>query len=215
MGRPVIDVTGHRFGRWLVMSRDHDRPLGQIYWWCRCDCGTVRSVNSNQLRHGGSLSCGCLARELSSERNSIHGMHNSPEYKSWQAMKDRCYRKTHSHYRLYGGRGITVCDRWRDSFEAFLEDVGFRPSPKHTLDRIDTNGDYEPDNCRWASRRQQANNRRDTRHITIDGETFSIAQWSRRFGINENTIRSRLRYGWPPERLLEPPTDKFRPKHHR
>ena len=125
-----------------------------------------------------------------------HGMSRTPEYYAWQHMKDRCFNSNYKQYLYYGGRGITVCDRWKNSFENFLADMGSRPAPKHSIDRIDNNGDYRPDNCRWATKVEQANNRRYNRLITIACVTLTIAQWTKEMGFSENLISNRLKDGW-------------------
>lgn len=133
-----------------------------------------------------------------------HGMRNTPEYRAWSHMRDRCYRKKDKSYQNYGGRGIIVCDRWRKSFTAFYEDMGKRPTPQHSIDRIDNDGNYEPSNCRWATKQEQADNRRSGYRFTYKGETLSIRQWSVESGIAYDTLRQRLlRYNWPIEKALE------------
>jgi hypothetical protein len=129
----------------------------------------------------------------------------SPTYQSWLAMKDRCRRPSCNGYARYGGRGVAVCDRWRASFEAFLEDMGDRPAGM-TLDRISSNGNYEPGNCRWVTPREQARNRRTSREVTANGVTLSLAEWSRKTGIHYMTLRARLDAGWPPEVAVTAPT---------
>ncbi len=133
-----------------------------------------------------------------------HGMRNTPEYRSWTHMRDRCYRETDKRYKNYGGRGISVCDRWRKSFTAFYEDMGKRPTDKHSIDRIDNNGNYEPNNCRWATKQEQADNRSNGYRFTYGGKTLTIRQWSNESGIAYDTLRQRLlRYKWSIEKALE------------
>lgn len=135
-------------------------------------------------------------------RYKIHGKSRSLEYKTWTSLKGRCYNPKNPLYKWWGARGIKVCDRWLNSFEAFHEDMGDRPSSKHSLDRINVNGDYEPSNCRWATRDIQDNNTTRNKHLTHNGETKTVHQWAAVTGINESTIRSRLAYGWPEELVL-------------
>lgn len=182
-------MQGSRFGRWTVFR--HCAIIGR--WWCRCDCGTKKRVAARSLVSGRSKSCGCSKRGGSSGRK--HGMSRSPTYFAWQGMKERCYNPRSKRYYDYGGRGIKVCDPWRHSFEAFLADM--RPKPEGmTLDRIDTNGNYEPSNCRWATALQQGQNTRRNHLITIGGTTLILTEWARRMGLKQESIRNRLRRGW-------------------
>jgi len=136
-------------------------------------------------------------------KNERHGRTSTPEYKSWCHMRDRCYRQTDKRYTDYGGRGIKVCDSWRNSFMSFYSDMGNKPTPKHQLDRIDNNGNYEPNNCRWATPRDQSNNRRSNTYYTYQGKTMTLAAWARHSGINHDKLRQRVkRYGWPIEKAL-------------
>lgn len=129
----------------------------------------------------------------------------SPEYRCWQDMKGRCHNPDHKFFKYYGGRGISVCDRWRNDFSAFIADMGNRPTPKHTIDRFpDNNGNYEPENVRWATRRQQVDNRRTTRTVMLQGERISIAEACRRLGLNYKTVSGRIDHGWKPEAAITP-----------
>ena len=163
-GRKIVR-PGDRFGRWLVLTpvEPYVSPKGEKLsrLLCRCECGTERIVLAQSLRSGISRSCSCLQREIAAQRKTIHGHGGkwTPTYRSWIAMKGRCHYPANASWQYYGGRGITVCDRWRDSFEAFLADLGERPEGK-TLDRIDPDGDYEPGNCRWATPKEQRANQR-------------------------------------------------------
>jgi len=127
---------------------------------------------------------------------TTHGMHKTPEYRSWGNMKNRCFNPNEKRYSDYGGRGITVCDRWKNSFENFLADMGLKPTPKHSLDRIDNDGDYQKDNCKWSTHVEQQNNRSSNRFITIEDVTLTITQWEKKMGFNKNIIWQRLEDGW-------------------
>jgi len=138
---------------------------------------------------------------------TTHGMAGSPEYRTWQHMKERCYKPDSKDFKNYGGRGITVCDKWRDSFLAFYKYVGPKPHKKDTIDRIRNNGNYEPGNVRWADRKAQNNNSRRNRHITIGRVTKTVAQWAESMNISQFTIISRLHYGWDPQEAVVRSTD--------
>jgi len=153
----LIDIGGRRFGRILVICRDGSDRQGYATWVCRCDCGRTTVCIGRKLRAGRVRSCGCLRREGTKRR---HGMKYTREYAAWKSMKDRCLNPQNKDWAYYGGRGITVCQEWRDSFEAFFAHIGPRISPKHSIDRIDNDGDYVPGNIRWATGRQQCLNRR-------------------------------------------------------
>ena len=162
-GKNIIQLDGQVFGRLTVIGRA--KNIGeQTAWNCRCSCGAEKTVMSSKLRSGETRSCGCLRREVSIERMSIHSHsrkgRRSTEYNSWRAMLQRCGNPNYREYRYYGGAGVSVCDRWTSSFENFLADMGMKPHSKHSIDRIDPSGNYEPSNCRWADSLTQRLNRR-------------------------------------------------------
>lgn len=192
------DLTRIKVGRLTVISRAPN--LSNInsgtQWNCVCDCGQKRIVGSGNLLRGRAKSCGCLHKEIVAAKSTKHGRINTPEYKIWKGMKGRCYMPTNGSYVNYGARGISVCDRWRQSFESFLTDMGSRPSAKHSIERIDVNGNYEPSNCKWATRFEQENNKRTNVFVTWNGKTLTYSQWARELNENPATIRERyLRTG--------------------
>ena len=203
MGERVKDLTGQRFGRLLVLEYAGKTWYGKSKWRCKCDCGEVKDVDVSSLNRGYTQSCGCLQKEGISKRNSTHQMTYSKAYNSWQCMRSRCQRPNDKEYARYGGRGITVCKRWQ-TFENFYADMGDPPDGA-TLDRRDNSKGYCKDNCRWATRQQQANNRRGNLMIAFDGRTMTLAQWARNTGINSTTIRARLNRGWTVKDSLTKP----------
>lgn len=209
----LIDITGLRFGRLAVLSKS-ERPR---MWECQCDCGNITMATGTNLRSGSTRSCGCLAAEWAQQlgankefiakrsgkvtthghkrRNSI-----SPEYRTWLGMKRRCGDTNYKDYPNWGGRGIRVCGRWDESFEAFLSDMGARPSTQHSIDRIDPNLDYAPDNCRWATATEQgAENKRSNIAVTVGAMTFqSVYAAARHFGVNPDVALRRISDGIDP-----------------
>ena len=190
MGRKIKDRTGDVFGKWTVTEFSHtDKHTSgnRTFWMCRCICGTAKVVCVSNLLAGKSTSCGCA------RGTSTHAMSSTITYKSWQAMKDRCLCTGAFSYSRYGGRGITVCDRWKDSFENFYKDMGDRPSDKHSIDREDNDAGYSPTNCRWATSAEQANNKSTNRQLTYNGITMNLGQWAKKLNIDRTTLRDRLK----------------------
>lgn len=196
-------AVGSRFGRWVVTEASSGPRT-----WCRCDCGTEKVVATKTLRSGKSRSCGCQRRDLNP--NLSHGGSYSPEYRAWRHMINRCTNPKVPCYERYGGRGIGVCERWRHDFAAFLTDVGPRPSPDHTLGRIDNDGNYEPGNVRWETWSEQSRNRSNTTRIEANGETLTTSEWSERTGVPIALIHSRIRLGWEPARAVTTPVNSNR-----
>lgn len=201
---------GQRFGRLTVLEFSHSN--GRAYWKCICDCGNKVVVKGSKLRAGDTKSCGCLSSDFLRQRSLIHGMaaggYITKEYNAWVSMKRRCYNKNTKDYPQYGGRGITVCDEWLNDVAQFFADMGPKPSPKHTIDRIDTNGNYCKANCRWATMKEQCNNRRSNKWISYLGETKTVSNWADQFGIHRSVILSRLKMNWSIERALTTPVQK-------
>lgn len=181
-----IPLAGMRFGRLSVLGFSRRRGR-HLLWACRCDCGREIDVQGSNLRSGHSTSCkSCAAR--------VHGMTHIPEYRIWSAMIQRCTNPRERYYANYGGRGILVCDRWRDSFANFYADMGPRP-PQLTLERSDNDRGYEPDNCIWATREQQNRNQRTNVFVEINGERRILTDWCRHFGIAVTTVLARTKRG--------------------
>lgn len=197
--RPAVIAPGNVFGRLTVVSETF-QP-GKREYHCRCTCGTVSTVRSDLLRSGRTRSCGCLRREVVSAARTTHGMSSTPTYYSWGNMIARCTNPADEHWEYYGGRGITVCDAWRSSFDAFLADMG--PAPiGHTIERENVNGNYEPSNCVWATMKQQRRNTTVTRWVEIAGVRKSLAEWCELRGQSYSLARDRLNRGWDVERAL-------------
>lgn len=191
----ALDLTGQRFGRLVVLDKETQRRGTLVMWRCRCDCRKEVSAAALRLRNGQKQSCGCLHDEMAVARLTKHGMTHSPEYMNWQAMRQRCLDPNSESYRYYGGRGIRICARW-DSFENFYADMGPRPFPGATVDRIKSEGNYEPDNCEWATRAKQTKNRRTTpkltaaqlREVRVLRGTVTQRAIAKKFGVSQSFI---------------------------
>ncbi len=203
MGGNVTDLTGQRFGRLSVVKYAGTRK-GQALWRCDCECGVAAFTTTASLKSGKTQSCGCLMRERLSQSRLTHGLTKSPEYKSWSEMRQRCNNANNSRYADWGGRGIRVCEAW-STFGTFLNDMGRKPGPNYSIDRIDNDGDYCPSNCRWATKREQNRNTRRNRMVTFRGQTKSLSEWSDVVGISMATLWARLKVGVSTERALTQP----------
>jgi hypothetical protein len=197
------DETGNVYGQLTVLKYVGTNGASDSMWLCQCDCGNTTTVARGDLRkkYGGTHSCGC-------GRKTQGGGYKTPEYASWKEMKRRCYNPRYREYHLYGGRGITICDRWRTSFVNFLADMGKRPFPEASIDRINNAGNYEPGNCRWSTRLEQGQNTRKVRLLTFNGETMCLRAWARRIGITKRTLSVRLERGWPLDKALTTPRNE-------
>ena len=197
---------GDRFFRLMAIRFVKKEKFGKL-WEFKCDCGNVSCHIDMNVKRGMIKSCGCLKREASSVRLTTHGMSRFKEYQIYHAMIERCYNDKNKAYENYGGRGISVCNNWKNSFENFFADMGARPSSKHSLDRINNNGDYCAGNCRWATVDEQLANRRTTIKLAYKGVVLPIAEWSKRLGINTSTLKNRIKRGWTIERCIEQPVE--------
>lgn len=196
-----IDLTDQTFNRLTVLHRVENNKR-EARWECRCKCGNITIVTSFRLTSGRTKSCGCLQRELVGNMNKTHGLAGIPEYKIWIGIIQRCTDSNQKSFKNYGGRGITICKKWRNDFMAFYDDIGTKPTPKHTIERIDNNGNYEPSNCKWATCQENTNNKRNNHFITINNWTLTIAQWARFVGIKWETLHKRIKLGWPVEKAI-------------
>lgn len=199
------DLTGQKFGM-LTALQFVESGGGKTKWKFLCKCGQITVKSKSDVLSGRSTSCGCFRKSNAVRLATTHGeSKTTSEYKAWCFMHRRCKNPSDTSFRLYGGRGITVCERW-DSYECFLKDMGRKPSDKHSLDRIDSNGNYVPENCRWSDRITQNNNKRNNLMLSYQGKTQTAAQWAREKGISPRTLRSRItERGWPVEEALSRP----------
>lgn len=204
MGRKINDLTGKKFGK-LTVIKYCGTVNHKATFECLCECGNTKVIQGVLLSNGHTRSCGCLAENNTDQTK--HGMSKTHIYGVWCTMKSRCYNKNSQHYSLYGGRGITVCEEWLNDFMAFYEwSMSNGYSDDLTIDRIDTNGNYEPSNCRWVTVKEQQNNRRNNKMLTYNGKTQTLAQWADEKHIKIGTLHSRLtKYKWSVERALNTP----------
>lgn len=201
MGKCIrADMKGKRYFDLLVLAYSHTKG-GKAYWYVQCVCENKKTVRGEHLRAGKVKSCGYLNRKKCKLNPITHGMSKTPIYTTWQAMKDRCFNTKADNYINYGGRGITVCDRWVNSFENFIIDMGPRPEGK-TLDRINNNKNYSPENCQWSTPKVQASNRRNSKIISYKGLSLTVAEWAGEIGVKVGTLYSRLYRDWPLEKAL-------------
>lgn len=210
------DLTGQVFGDLTVVKYVGRKgtPSGSFKseWLCICSCGAEKLATTPRLRSGDTNSCGCKTKEKMAAANARHGLSKFPEYNSWTGLRERCRNPANKDWPNYGGRGITVCERWED-FENFMSDMGRRPGPKYSIERLDTNGPYAPGNCRWATAKEQCNNKRNTRVITAFGESKPITEWAERLGVTTAVIYGRIdRFGWPPEKAVSVPAAHRKPR---
>lgn len=192
------DISGKRFGR-LVVIRYLDKPA--YVFECLCDCGVLTIARAGHLKSGKKKSCGCLDRDTRAGR-SVGAWNKFPEYRVWRGIKARCYSPSSQNYKFYGGRGIRMSEEWHKDFSAFLRDVGARPGPEYSIDRIRPNEHYEAGNCRWALTQDDNRNKRSNVPLTFQGKTQLCIDWSKELGIPKPTICWRLKQGWPIERVL-------------
>lgn len=198
-----INLTGRVFERLTVLGY-----AGQSYWWCQCSCGNITRPRVNALQsktQHRSGSCGCLGLEKRARASRTHGMSDTKVHYAWSAMLQRCRNPREARYHDYGGRGISVCARWF-TFENFYADMGNPPTKQHSLERIDNNGNYEPDNCKWATPAEQQNNLRNNRRLTVGNVTQTYTAWARISPVARNTIVDRIERGWEAHRaVFHPP----------
>lgn len=202
-------IVGHSYGRWLIIGLRDGALIA------RCACGVQRTLTAAQtwnVFYGHSRSCGCLSREKLPLARRKHGeSQKTPEYQAWTTMKGRCNNPKSPRFKYYGARGIRVCDQWLADFASFLSDMGRRPSQKHSIDRIDNDGPYSPENCRWATQTEQLQNTRHNNNLTFNGRTQSVTKWAREYGIPRHRFSARIHAGWPIEKaLMNPPGEGHR-----
>lgn len=195
MKKKTIDMSGKRFSSIVAIRPTGVCSSGDTKWLFECDCGVLFEANGYYARSGKVTTCPSCSAERVRLASVKHGKSETPEFFTWTDIQTRCHNKNATSYKDYGGRGIVVCARWRESFEAFLTDMGKRPTPKHSIDRLNNNGNYEPGNCRWATNFEQANNKRNTHLLTIDGVTKPLSQWAKESGLSLGTMWQREKSG--------------------
>lgn len=195
MAKKPADLSGQTFAQFTVICL-----LKQTYWLCRCSCGSYRVHMSANLKNQNAKDCGCIWKN----RLATHRLKGTSVYKAWQSMRQRCYNQKAKEFKGYGARGISVCDRWKSSFDNFLTDLG-HPEKGMWLERNDVNGNYEPDNCRWATPTEQGRNKRNNILITAFGKTKCLSAWAVEYSIHYYTLTGRIKLGWDAEKALSQP----------
>ncbi|MGX8701543.1 hypothetical protein [Caproiciproducens sp.] len=207
IGMNLKPLLGKTFGRLTVIDRANNDKRGKAQWICQCECGNIKTILADSLTSGKTKSCGCFRKETAPHNNSPkHGMSRTRLWTIWCAMKSRCYNRKNVAYKDYGGRGITVCNEWLHDFHCF-QIWAFRNGylDNLTIDRIDCNGNYEPQNCKWSTYEEQENNRRNTIYLTIYGQTLPVSEWARKVGISAATLRWRISNNWPKNKMFMQP----------
>jgi len=204
------NILNNRYNRLTVIGY-FGKSKNRYFWKCLCDCGNYAIVDRGNLIPGHSQSCGCFKKELIKKSSITHGLSKTKEYAIWADIKKRCYNKNNSAYKFYGAKGITMCNKWKNSFIPFITDMGKRPSENHSIDRINTFGNYEPSNCRWTTKDIQSNNTRTNKKITLNGITKNITQWLKLLNIPCTTYYNRLNRNWSIQDALTKPC-KYRMK---
>ncbi len=206
------ELAGEKFHRLTVIRRAGNKGSGanaKSMWECQCECGNITTVPAHSLKSGNTKSCGCLKIESSIENGKsrrTHGMKQTQAWVCWMSINQRCHNKNRKDFSSYGGRGINICERW-SKFENFIEDMGHPPDGM-SIDRKDTNGNYEPGNCRWATSTEQGRNKRNNRNISIEGITATLSEWSEIYGISGTTVSDRIKRGWSESDAIKTPTRK-------
>ena len=200
----VEDLTGKRFGRLVVLERVENSKTGSSRWLCKCDCGETRVHTAGTLNYGVVQSCGCYGKEARAKSNTTHNKSQTKLYRVWASMRERCFSPLCKGFPYYGGRGISVCDEWNSSFQVFYDwAIGNGYCEGLSIDRIDVDGNYCPENCRWVSKNIQANNTQKNVRIEYNGEVHTIGEWANILGIEYRTLWMRLRRGWSVEKAFQ------------
>lgn len=208
----IADLTNQERGFWTIISMRRHEKRGHIQWLCRCRCGTEKYLSVSLLNSGKTSSCGCFSADQARKRLTTHGLAKTQEYKILMGIIKRCEDKNHPSYMKYGARGVTVCERWRNSPADFIADLGYRPSSSHSIERRDGKKGYEPENCYWATSLQQGGNTTRVRRIEFRNEVHSLLQWSKILGFSYGGVKARLDSGWPLEMAFLTPVDSRRGK---
>lgn len=205
LSQPRVNLFGKKFGRWTVEHSERHHKGKGFLWNVVCECGKRSKIEAAKLTSGQSQSCGCAVAEALGKRSTRHGLYGTPIYETWRRIIDRCHNPNSTDYEWYGLRGIKVCDEWRASAVAFASALPPHPGRGFSIDRIDTNGNYEPGNVRWATIFEQNNNKRNTKFITFRGETLGLGAMARKYGLPTNDVYARISAGWSIERALTEP----------